>query len=60
MKKLRLEGNDNVTFREGCEHYLDDCGVRNLRQGTIGHAKLLKFFRKNIVLRTFRDIKTSK
>ena len=23
MKKLRLEGTDNVTFREGCERYND-------------------------------------
>ena len=35
MKKLRLERTNNVTFREGCERYLDDCRVRNLREGIL-------------------------
>lgn len=58
MKKLRLEGNDNVTFREGCERYLDDCRVRNLRQGTIGHyrqsyVQFYKYFDPDMPLSEF-------
>lgn len=39
MKKLRLERTDVVTFREGCERYLNDCRTRTLREGTIGHYR---------------------
>ena len=39
MRKLRLERTDVVTFREGCERYLNDCRTRNLREGTIGHYR---------------------
>lgn len=46
MKKLRLERTNNVTFREGCERYLDDCRVRNLREGTIGHAYVIDLERR--------------
>ncbi len=39
MKKLTLQKANDITFREGCEKYLDDCRVRNLREGTIGHYR---------------------
>ena len=29
----------NLTFKDGCEKYLDDCRQRNLREGTIRHYK---------------------
>ena len=39
MRKLRLEKTEMITFREGCERYLNDCRTRNLREGTIGHYR---------------------
>ena len=39
MKKIHLKSREKITFREGCNRYLDDCRARNLREGTIGHYK---------------------
>jgi len=39
MKKLRMKSGSSITFKEGCEKYLDDCRQRNLRDGTIGHYR---------------------
>ena len=39
MKKIHLKSKEKITFREGCNRYLDDCRARNLREGTIGHYK---------------------
>ena len=39
MKKLHLKSRERITFREGCNRYLDDCRSRNLREGTIGHYR---------------------
>ena len=44
MKKLLLEKTEMVTFREGCERYLNDCRTRNLREGTIGHYLQITLF----------------
>lgn len=37
MAKIRMELENELTFEEGCEEYLQDCKARNLRQGTIKH-----------------------
>lgn len=39
MKKIKMLKNQELTFKEGCEKYLDDCRERNLREGTISHYK---------------------
>ncbi len=39
MKKIQMLKKKNLTFKDGCEKYLDDCRQRNLREGTIRHYK---------------------
>lgn len=39
MKKLKMKKQSNLTFKEGCEEYLNYCRARNLRDGTIKHYK---------------------
>ena len=53
MKKLKILSVRDITFKEGCELYLDNCRERNLREGTIEHYKnsykqLYKFFNPNM------------
>ena len=53
MKKLKLLSSNSITFEEGCNKYLDDCRVRNLREGTINHYRqsylqFYKFFDKSM------------
>lgn len=49
MKKMRLEKPEMITFREGCERYLNDCRTRNLREGTIGHPFVIDNFVKKVL-----------
>ncbi|MDR1772472.1 MAG: tyrosine-type recombinase/integrase [Hungatella sp.] len=37
MKRMRMSVKNDITFRLGCEEYLQDCESRNLRLGTIRH-----------------------
>ena len=37
MKKIKMNIENNLTFREGLEEYLLDCKARNLRDGTLRH-----------------------
>lgn len=39
MKKLKMQFDNNLTFKKGCEKYLDNCRQRNLREGTINHYR---------------------
>ena len=39
MKRIQMVQKTGITFKEGCEKYLDDCRQRNLREGTMGHYK---------------------
>ena len=53
MKKLKILSVRDITFKEGCELYLDNCRERNLREGTIEHyqnsyKQLYKFFNPNM------------
>ena len=55
MKKIKMCTSESVTFREGCEKYLDNCRQRNLREGTINHYKqsytqFFKFFDKDMLV----------
>ena len=49
MKKLQMVKGNSITLEEGCNKYLDNCRVRNLREGTINHyrqtyVQFAKFF----------------
>ncbi|MFR5264439.1 hypothetical protein [Clostridium sp.] len=33
----KINGNNSITFKEGFEAYINNCKVRNLREGTIKH-----------------------
>ena len=39
MKKLKMSKGTMLTFEEGCNRYLENCRLRNLRQGTINHYR---------------------
>ncbi len=39
MKKMKMTVSNKITFKEGCDKYLDNCRQRNLREGTINHYK---------------------
>ncbi|WP_286909258.1 tyrosine-type recombinase/integrase [Clostridium sp. UBA1652] len=38
-KKLKIETDNSITFKEGFEEYIDNCKARNLRDATIKHYK---------------------
>lgn len=38
-KKLRIETDNSITFKERFEEYIDNCKARNLRDATIKHYK---------------------
>ena len=49
MHKLKMRATKSITFKEGCDRYLEYCRQRNLRQGTITHyrqsyTQFFKFF----------------
>ena len=49
MHKLKMKATKSITFKEGCDRYLEHCRQRNLRQGTINHyrqsyTQFFKFF----------------
>ena len=54
-EEINIAKANDITFREGCEKYLDDCRVRNLREGTIGHyrqsyVQFYKYFDPDMIL----------
>ena len=49
MKKLKIKDQNFLTLEGNCSRYLDNCRVRNLREGTINHyrqsyVQFAKFF----------------
>ncbi len=49
MQRLKMKSMGSITFKEGCNKYLDYCIQRNLREGTINHyrqsyTQFYKFF----------------
>lgn len=62
MKKIKMVATKKLTFREGCDKYLEDCRQRNLREGTIRHYRqsfdyFFKYFDPNMAV---EDIDISK
>jgi len=56
MKKMKMNVQSKLTFREGCEEYLRNCETRNLRDGTIKHYKeamiqLFKYISEDTLIR---------
>lgn len=41
MQKLKMKATNALTFKEGCEKYLEYCRQRNLREGTIAKQWIL-------------------
>ena len=55
MKKLKMSRSVTLTFEEGYNKYLENCRIRNLREGTINHHKqsytqFYKFFDRNMLV----------
>ncbi len=62
MKMIHLKSKEKITFREGCERYLDDCRARNLRDGTIGHyrqsyTQFFKYFNPDMLIEELSEKK---
>lgn len=60
MKKLSLSTENNITFEDGCNLYLDYCKQRNLSNGTIKHytqsfTQFYKFFEPEIPISKFNE-----
>lgn len=39
MAKIKMNYNEQLSLKDGCEKYLEDCRIRNLREGTINHYR---------------------
>ena len=39
MQKIKMSRGTLLTFEEGYNKYLENCRLRNLREGTIGHYR---------------------
>ncbi len=57
-KKIKMTVSESITFKEGCEMYLDNCRQRNLREGTINHyrqsyVQFYKYFEENMPIEIF-------
>ncbi|MDU6427059.1 MAG: phage integrase SAM-like domain-containing protein [Clostridium perfringens] len=55
-KKLTVKKNKLITFKEGCEEYVNYCKDSNLREGTIKHYResiktLYKFISEDIPIK---------
>ena len=58
MQKFKMKATKTMTFREGCEKYLEYCRQRNLREGTIKHyrqsyTQFYKFFDPDMPIEKF-------
>ena len=56
MSRIKMMVENEVTFRQGCEEYLEDCKARNLREGTLKHytdsmKQLKKYIDEDIYVR---------
>ncbi len=54
-KKIKMTVSESITFKEGCEMYLDNCRQRNLREGTVNHyrqsyVQFCKYFEENMLI----------
>ena len=38
-KKLTMKKSNSITFKQGCEEYINYCKARNLREGTLKHYR---------------------
>ncbi|MDR3597844.1 site-specific integrase [Clostridium sp.] len=61
MKKLKIKQEDDITFEQGFEEFIDNCNARNLRPATLNHYResfksITRFVDKNL---SIKDIKQS-
>ena len=60
MQKFKMKATKTMTFKEGCEKYLEYCRQRNLREGTIRHyrqsyTQFYKFFDPDMPIEKFDE-----
>lgn len=60
MQKFNMKATKTMTFKEGCEKYLEYCRQRNLREGTIRHyrqsyTQFYKFFDPDMPIEKFDE-----
>ena len=60
MHKLKMKATKTLTFKEGCEKYLEYCRQINLREGTINHyrqsyTQFYKFFDSDTPIEEFDE-----
>lgn len=60
MQKFKMKATKTMTFKEGCEKYLEYCRQRNLREGTIKHyrqsyTQFYKFFDPDMPIEKFDE-----
>ena len=60
MKRIKLNYGSDLTFKDGCEKYIENCRQRNLREGTINHYKqsykqFYKYINPDMLLNNFTE-----
>ncbi len=60
MNKPKMKATKTLTFKEGCDKYLEYCRQRNLREGTINHyrqsyTQFYKFFDPDTPIEEFDE-----
>ena len=61
MQKFKLKATKTMTFKEGCEKYLEYCRQRNLREGTIRHygqsyTQFYKYFDPDMPIEQIKQV----
>lgn len=56
MKKMTIQLDDNLTFKEGFQEFIDNCKVRNLREGTLKHYResyvsIIRYFDESTMIK---------
>lgn len=60
MKKLKIKQENDITFGQGFEDFIDNCNARNLRLATINHYResfksIRRFIDKELVIRNIKQ-----
>ncbi|WP_373205923.1 tyrosine-type recombinase/integrase [Clostridium tertium] len=59
-RKLTIRKENNMTFEEGCQEFLNSCKARNLREGTLKHYResinsINRFIEPNTSINNFNE-----
>ena len=60
MKRIKMVHQNDISFEQGCNLYLDNCRERNLREGTINHyrqsyTQFYKYFDKETLVKNIGE-----